>query len=173
MRGRPNPPPMLGSLVTSLSQRVVRMATMAMMLGGAGVAGTSIYVDQITQSNPQAGTVLAYFKDHAQLFLIIGAIGVVVGGILNFMLAQRMKKKMMGGMGMGGMGMGGGMPAMAAGPGMGGLGGMGGMPPGMNMQQMMSQAQQVKDVVKVRCKSCSSLELEAATFCSKCGKTLA
>ncbi|MEA3136893.1 MAG: hypothetical protein QOC71_1174, partial [Thermoplasmata archaeon] len=130
-------------------------------------AGYSIYLDQYAPPGSQAGDFVTFFKANAKFFLILGVVGVVVGGLLNFMMAQRMKKKMMGGMGMGGMG------GMQGNPGMGGLGGMGGMPPGMNMQQMMSQAQQVKDVVKVRCRSCQSLELESAAFCSKCGKPLA
>lgn len=144
------------------------MATMALMLSGAGMAGYSIYLDQYAPPGSQAGAFVTYFKDNAKFFLILGAVGVVVGGILNFVMVQRMKKRMMGGMGMGAMGSG--MPVM---PGMGGLGGMGGMPPNMDLQQMMSQAHQVKEVVKVRCRSCNSLETEGAAFCSKCGKPMA
>jgi hypothetical protein len=150
---------MLGSLVSSMSQRLVRMSTMALMVSGAGVAGYSIYLDQYAPEGSQAGSFVAFFKDNARFFLILGAVGVVVGALLNFVMMRRMQKRMMGGMGMAGPG---GMPDM------GRL---------MAMQGMAAPAVAAPPVpvelVKVRCRSCSALEAEGASFCSKCGKPMA
>lgn len=164
---------MLGSLVTAMSQRMVRLGTTALMLSGAGLAGYSYYLDQYAAASPQAGAAMVWVRAHPTLFIGIGVAGIVVGGVLNMLSARRMTKQMMGGMpgGMGGMG---GMMGMQGMGGMGGTGGMGGMEQMQAMQALQGiSGSQAREVVKVRCKSCSALELEAAAFCSKCGKPMA
>jgi hypothetical protein len=147
---------MLGSMVSSLSQRMVRLGTTALMLSGAGLAGYSYYLKD--QAPPQASGAMAWVKDHAAWFIAIGVAGLVLGAVLNMMMARRMQKRMMGSMpGMGSMA---GMPGM---PGNGSMGAGAGMPAGWPGGE----------VVKVRCRSCSSLELEGAAYCSKCGKPMA
>lgn len=96
--------------------------------------------------NQQATEAQTFVQEHAKVFIGIGIAAIVLGAILNFWMSRRMMRRMTAGMaGMGGIG---GMPMM---PGMG-------MPP--------------KEVVKVRCKSCGSLQDEGAEFCSKCGKPM-
>jgi hypothetical protein len=162
---------MLGSMLSSLSQRMVRLGTTALMLSGAGLAGYSYYLDQ-NQSAAASGA-MAWVKSHAVWFIVIGVAGIVVGFVVNMVTARRIAKRMMGSMGMPGMqGMGGmgGMSSLGLGGGMDAAPGLRGMPGGPS--QMMGWPAPT-EIVKVRCKSCSSLELEGAVFCSKCGKPMA
>lgn len=153
---------MLGSMVTSMSQRMTRLATTALMVSGAGLAGYSYYLDQYKAADPRANAAITFFQENAMWFIALGVAGLVLGFVLNMVMMRRMTKGMMGGMGMQGMG---GMPA--------GMMGMQGMDP-QTMQAMQHLSRgAATEVVKVRCKACSSLELEAAAFCSKCGKPMA
>ncbi|MFA5944345.1 MAG: hypothetical protein WC876_07765 [Candidatus Thermoplasmatota archaeon] len=154
---------MLGSMVTSMSQRMIRLATTALMVSGAGLAGYSYYLDQYKAADPRANAAITFFQEHATWFIALGVAGLVLGFVLNMVMMRRMTKRMMGGMGMPGMG---GMPS-------GMMQGMGGLDP-QTMQAMQGlSGSAAREVVKVRCKACSSLELEAAAFCSKCGKPMA
>ncbi len=157
-------------MVSSLSQRMIRTATMLLMASGAGLAGYSYYLDQQAEAAGYSSQ-LVWVKDHATWFIALGVAGLVLGFVINMVTARRMQKRMMGNMG--GMGMGG-MGGMAGTGGMG-AGGMPDMGRLMAMQGMAANPTLAAptEVVKVRCKSCSSLESEAAAFCSKCGKPLA
>ena len=82
------------------------------------------------------------------------------------------------------------MSSVAGGMGVGGMGGgamAGGMSPemldgymqqtlaanrGMTGQSAATAAPATKEVVKVKCRNCGSLESEDAAFCRKCGKSL-
>jgi hypothetical protein len=159
---------MLGSMLTSMSQRLIRLATTTLMVSGAGLAGYSYYIDQQAAATGTTGY-LAFFREHATWFIALGVAGLVLGFIINLVTMRRMTKRMMGSMGMGG-GAGNGMPdmgrlmAMQGMSGPGGMAGMGGLP--------VAAAAPVTEIVKIRCKSCASLEAEAAAFCSKCGVSL-
>jgi len=153
---------MLGSLVSSMAQRMIRLATTTLMVSGAGLAGYSYYIDQQAAATGTTGY-LTFFREHATWFIALGVAGLVLGFAINMVSARRMQKTMMGGMGMGGMGaMGGSMPDMTQ---------------LMAMQRMAGTPTMATgaptEVVKVRCKAGSSLEAESAAFCSKCGKSLA
>jgi hypothetical protein len=172
---------MLGSLVSSLSQRLVRMATTALMLSGAGLAGYSYYIDQYKAADPRANAAITFFQEHATWFLVLGVVGVVVGFTINMVTMRAMQKRMMGGMGgLGGLG-GPGPAGMSTMSGMAGMSGvpsaasMGGIDPAM-LQRMAVASQGTTaagaQVVKVRCPSCKGLETESASFCSSCGKPL-
>ena len=78
------------------------------------------------------------------------------------------------------------MTSMMGGGAVGGKGGATGMPPEMldsYMQQAMTASRGVaaqgvprspeaKEVVKIKCRNCGSLEAEDAAFCRKCGKPI-
>src|ERR1041385_8471728 len=107
-----------GNMVSQGGRSLIRLATTGMMLSGLGVAGAGVYGNQI--NDPRVNTAQAFIQDHAQQFIILGVALLVLGGILNFVLARRMQKRMMSSMGLGGaagvgaMGaMGGGMPNLA------------------------------------------------------------
>jgi hypothetical protein len=161
---------MLGSLLASVSQRMVRLGTMVLMLSGAGLAGYSYYLDQSAASSPAASTSLAWVKANPTLFIVIGVAGVVVGGLVNAVTARRQASRMMAS-----------MPGLAGNMGMAGQSGA--MPPGGATQTRTSGTLPASpsappgwpqiEVVKVRCRSCSSLEAEQAAFCSRCGAALA
>lgn len=163
---------MLGSLVSSLSQRMVRLAASALVVSSAGLAGYSYYVDQYKAADPRAGAAITFFQGHATWFLVLGVAGVVVGFTINVVAMRSMQKRMMGGLGGPGMA---GMSGMTGMAGMSGVGSLGGMDPEM-LRRMAAASQGMAapggQVVKVRCPSCKSLETESAAFCSACGKPL-
>ncbi|MHB1261008.1 MAG: hypothetical protein ACYC2H_04750 [Thermoplasmatota archaeon] len=155
---------MLGSLVSSMSQRMIRLATTTLMVSGAGLAGYSYYIDQQAAATGTTGY-LTFFREHAMWFIALGVAGLVLGFVLNMVTMRRQTKRMMGGM---------------SGMGMGGMGASGSMPDVTQLMAMQRMAGTptvatgaTTEVVKVRCKACSSLEAESAAFCSKCGKPLA
>lgn len=143
----------LGSLLASLSQRMVRTGTMALMVSGAGLAGYSYYLDQQASAAGMSSQ-LEWVKGHATWFIAVGVAGMVVGFVLNAVTARNQMSRMMRG--------------MPSGMGMQGM-------PGIGMQSMEGmglQGMPGREVVKVRCPACSSLEAESAAFCSKCGKPM-
>lgn len=158
-------PGMLGSMVSSLSQRMVRLGTTTLMLSGAGLAGYSYYLDQQAEARGMTAQ-LAWVKDHATWFIALGVVGLVVGFLLNMMMMRRMTKQMMGGMG--GPGGPGSMPDMSRLMAMQGMGG--GV--GLGAAQPTMAAAPVTETVKVRCRSCSGLAAESAAYCPTCGKAL-
>ncbi len=98
------------------------------------------------------------------IIIAIGVGAIALGAMLSWYSRQRMMKKMTASMPMGMMG---GMPNAGA-------GGMpGGMPPGMAAMMGHAPGTPPAPAVKVRCRACSSLEPEAAKFCSSCGKAMA
>lgn len=122
---------------------------MGMILGGVGLAGFGYYGSTLP---PQAATVQAFVQENSTILIGVGIAAIVLGAVVNLWAKQRMMKQMTAGM----RGMGtGGMPDLSAM--MAGMGAMGGTQ---------------REIVKVRCRSCTSLELEDAAFCSKCGKPM-
>ncbi len=131
-------------------RQLIRYVTMGMIFGGVGLAGFGYYESTLP---PEAATVRAFVQENSKILIGVGIAAIVLGAVVNFWAKQRMMKQMTAGMP--GMGKGG-MPDFSAM--MGGMGAMGGTQ---------------REIVKVRCKSCNSLELEEAAFCSKCGKPMA
>ena len=146
----------VGGMVSQGGRSLIRLATTGLILAGVGTAGLGVYGNQLP---PEAQGAQAFIQDNAKAIIIVGVALVVLGGILNFVMAQRMQKRMMGSM-MGGAG------------GMGGMG-MSGMPDMQALQRMQGMAGLPGvEVVKVRCNACGKLQLEAARFCADCGKAM-
>jgi hypothetical protein len=139
---------MAGSALSTAGRKLIRLVTTGLMLSGVGMAGVGFYGQNLP---PQAQAAQAFAQQHWQIIIALGVGAVALGAMLNFWASHRMTKQMTAGMG----GMGGGNPMM----GMQGMAGFPGMPV-------------AKDVVKVRCRSCGTLQDEAAEFCSKCGKSM-
>lgn len=132
-----------------------------MMLSGLGVAGVGVYGNQLPpEQAAQVQGAQKFIQEHATAFIAVGIFLIVAGFVLNMVMAQRMKKRMMASMPMmGGMG---GAAKGGAFPGMEGMTGFPGMSPSM----------QPKEVVKVRCPTCKTPQLEAAKFCADCGAAM-
>lgn len=117
------------------------------MLSGVGLAGSGLYGQSLP---PEAVGIQAFAKANAPLIIAIGVGAIALGAMLSFWSRQRMMSQMTAG-----------LPAMGA----------SGMPDMSAMMAGMGGMQ--KEVVKVRCGSCKSLEAEGASFCSKCGTAMA
>ena len=146
---------MLGSMASQGGRSLIRLATTGMVLAGVGTAGLGVYGNQI--QDPRVNTAQSFLQDHAREVIIVGVALVVLGGILNFVMAQRMQKRMMAS-----------MPMMSG----AGFGGMPGMPGAGAMPGMSALMGASAEVIKVRCPSCRKPQAESATFCADCGKAM-
>ena len=145
---------MAGSGLSSGGRKLVQMVTTATIVGGVGLAGAGMYGQTLP---PEVGAVQTFARDNAPWLIALGVAAIALGAMLSFWSRRRMMQQMHSQMG-----------------GMGALGGMGGAgvargaaPDLAGMQAMMGQ-----QVVKVKCRACSSLQAEGAAFCSSCGASM-
>jgi hypothetical protein len=139
----------IGGAMSQGGRQIIRLVTTGAIISGMGMAGFGYYGSSMDLP-PEADAAQAFIVANSKLLIGFGIAAIVLGALVSFWARQRMMKQATAGMpGMGG----GGSPDMNA-----MMAGMGGMQ---------------REVVKVRCKSCNSLELEDAAFCSKCGKSMA
>lgn len=138
----------IGGAMSQGGRQIIRLVTTGAILSGVGMAGFGYYGSTMTLP-AEASAAQAFIVENSKSLIILGVVVIALGAVVSFWARQRMMKQMTAGMpGMGA----GGMPDMSA-----MVAGMGGMQ---------------REVVKVRCRSCKSLELEDAAFCSKCGKAM-